>query len=112
MTVFVASIYRKAPNGGPYLKSRSRGTSSNRTIDSKWQQDIALPPGRPGVGAVHLTPKGVSSLAWILLTLIGSLSVVIVTQGDTRRYLLQGAFVGSAVGVIFLVGLLLWFEPR
>ena len=43
-------------------------------------------------------------MVWIFLfTLIGMLSIVILTEGDTRRYYLQGAFVGSIVSVILLV---------
>jgi hypothetical protein len=44
--------------------------------------------------------KEVSGFVWaILFELIGMLGVVIVTQGDTRRYILQGAFVGGIAGM-------------
>jgi len=38
-----------------------------------------------------------------LFTLIGMLGIVLFTEGDTRRYILQGAFVGSIMSLIFLV---------
>lgn len=40
---------------------------------------------------------------WIILIgLIGMLGMVILTEGDTRRYILQGAFVGWIAGMAAL----------
>lgn len=50
------------------------------------------------------TSGGIWGFVWLFLfTLIGMLGVVIFTEGDTRRYILQGAVVGSIVSLIFLV---------
>ena len=51
-------------------------------------------------------------MLWSFLALVGVLSVVVVTQGDTRRFLLEGAFVGSALGLVFVVGLFFFLAPR
>ena len=46
---------------------------------------------------------------WIfLVTLIAMLSMVILTEGDTRRYILQGAFVGSILSLILVVNLVVF----
>jgi hypothetical protein len=50
---------------------------------------------------------------WIFLfTVIGMLSIIRLTEGDTRRYYLQGAFVGSIASVIVLINVFVFVALR